>query len=110
MSVTTIHQPVASAKAVTVQHDFLNATPDGAKLFSVRAGIPLTAAFEQLTLFIANAQSVAEEVCVSVSAGESPQGHHATVFLLEMADALVQAMHSGLIEHEKAAAGHRWGH
>lgn len=101
MSVTTIHQPVASTKAVTTQYDFWNATPDGEKLFSVRGGIPLGAAFDQLSLLLASSQSAVEEVRVAVSADEVPQSQWAASHMLEFSYALVQAMHQGFIEHEK---------
>ena len=101
MSVTTIHQPVASPKAVTVQHDFWNATPDGDKLFSVRGGIPLGDAFDQLSLLLSASQSAVEEARVAISAGEVPQSHWAASHMLEFSYALVQSMHQGVIDHEK---------
>jgi hypothetical protein len=104
MSDTTIHQSVASPKAVTMQYDFLNATPDGEKLFSVRGGVPLRDAFDQLSLLLSQSKSVVEDVCTVVSAGDEPCAHWAASQLLEFTYALVQSMHNGLIEHEKATA------
>lgn len=101
MNTVPIRPPLANGKPVTVQHDFLNATADGEKLFSVRGGIPLSDAFEQLSLLLAQGQSVVDEVCVSVSAGEIPNAPHAASQLLEFTYALVQSMHGGLIEFER---------
>ena len=101
MTVTTIHQSAPSPKAVTVQHDFWNATPDGDKLFSVRGGIPLGDAFDQLSLLIATSQSAIEAARLAVSTEDVPQGHWAATHLLEFSYALVQSMHQGVIDHEK---------
>ena len=93
--------PTQCPGAVTSQYDFFNTTSDGDKLFSVRGGIPLRDAFNQLSLLIAQSQSVVDDVCTSVSAEEVPQSQGAASHLLEFTYALAQAMHGGLIEHEK---------
>lgn len=82
----------------------MSATAEGEYLFSVRGGIPLTDAFEQLSLLLAQAKAVvAEAGCEeSVLSLELP---HAGARLLDFSHALVDAMHSGLIEHEKTIAG-----
>lgn len=87
----------ANLRAVTKQYDFFNATPDGDKLFSVRGGIPLDSAFDQLAVFIASAQSVVESAGIDES---TPKW--AASQLLDVAYALTHAMHNGLMEHEKA--------
>jgi hypothetical protein len=101
MNATTIHKPVASPQAVTVQSDFWNATPNADKLFSVRGGIPLSDAFDQLSLLLAASKSAVDDVCTTVSQDAVPQSQWAASHMLEFSYALVQAMHSGLIEHEK---------
>lgn len=101
MSVTPLHPLVTRPNAATVQYDFWNATPDGDKLFSVRGGIPLGDAFDQLSLLIAASQSAVEEARVSISAGEVPQSHWAASHMLEFSYALVQSMHQGVMNHEK---------
>lgn len=88
--------------AVTKQRDFCNVTSDGANLFSVRGGIPLSDAFNQLTVYLSSAQSVIETV--AVSADEKAGANWAASQLLDVSYALVQAMHDGLIEHEKGGA------
>lgn len=88
--------------AVTAQYDFYPATPKGEKLFSVRAGVPLPDAFNELSLLLSQSQSVIEEVCTAVSAGEAPQAHWAASRLLDFTYALVQSMHGGLVEHERS--------
>jgi hypothetical protein len=101
MSDTTINQSEASPKPVTVQHDFWSATTSGDKLFSVRGGIPLGDAFDQLSLLIATSQSAIEAARLAASSEDVPQGHWAATHLLEFSYALVQSMHQGVIDHEK---------
>lgn len=91
-------------RAVTQQFDFLNATPDGECLFSVRGGIPLTHAFDQLSLLLAQGQAVVEAVCEVSTTEDIPEAPRAAVRLLDFSYALVQAMHNGLIEHENTTA------
>ncbi len=86
--------PNTAPGAVTAQHDFFNATHDGDKLFSVRGGVPLSEAFEQLTLLLSASQSCME--------GEDMPAQWAGVHLMDFSLALVQSMHHGLIEHERA--------
>ena len=93
--------PNTASGAVTAQYDFFNATPDGDKLFSVRSGVPLRDAFNELSLLVSQSQSVIDEVCMSVSAGEVPQAQWAASRLLEFTHALVQSMHDGLSEFER---------
>lgn len=89
-----------ATKAVTKQYDFLNATPDGDKLFSVRGGIPLANAFDQLSVYLSAVQSVVEEVAKSDD--ENTSANWAASQMIEFTQALVQSMHFGPMEHEKA--------
>lgn len=100
MSVQLIRHPRAPGKAVTKQYDFFNATPDGDKLFSVRGGIPLDDAFNQLSLLLAAGNSALDDACASISANEVSQAPWAAKHVLEFAYSLVQSMHEGLIKHE----------
>jgi hypothetical protein len=95
-------QNIESASgAVTTQYDFFEATLNGEKLFSVRGGVPLKDAFEQLSLLLSQSQSVVEDVCTVVSAGEVPQSPWAASKLLDFSYALVQSMHNGLTDYER---------
>lgn len=87
-------------RAVTVQYDFCNATSNCDKLFSVRGGIPLSDAFNHLSQYLSVAQSVVDLVAVSDS--EEVGTNWAASHLLAFAHALVQSMHYGVAEHEKA--------
>jgi len=95
---------VPTPKAVTKQYDFLNTEPDGGFLFSVRGGIPLTRAFDELSLLLAQGQAVVEAVCEVSATEDVPEAPRAAVRLLDFSYALVQSMHNGLIEHENATA------
>jgi hypothetical protein len=85
-----------AAGPVTVQRDFLNATPQGDKLFSVRGGVPLGGALDQLGIMIASAISAIEG---TETAGEasSPNGCAAALQLLNLSYELVQSMHDGIL-------------
>ncbi len=91
----------AKPVAVTAPIDFLNATSNGDALFSVRGGIPLGAAFDQLSVLLAASKSAVDVVCVACSSDAKPQSQWAASHLLEFSYALVQSMHHGLINHEK---------
>lgn len=93
--------PAQVAGATTAQVDFWNATPSGQKLFSVRAGVPLGDAFDQLSLLLSVSKSLVDDVCIAVSADEQPQGHWAASHMLEFSYVLVRAMHDGLTAHER---------
>lgn len=87
--------------AVTQQHDFFNATANGDKLLSVRGGIPLAEAFNHLSVYLSAAQSVVDAVAIS---GDDASPNWAASHLMDVAYALVQSMHGGLVEHEKSTA------
>lgn len=89
-----------TVRAVTQQYDFHNATPNGEKLFSVRGGIPLSDAFNELSLYLSAVQSVIDTV--ATSGGQDACANWAASHLMEFTYALVQSMHDGLTEHEKA--------
>ena len=93
--------PNKAGNAVTAQYDFYGVGVGGEKLFSVRGGIPLGEAFNELSLLVSQSQSAIEEVCTAVSAGEEPQAHWAASKLLDFTLGLVQAMHGGLSEYER---------
>lgn len=93
---TATQTAAGAAGAVTAQYDFCNATFEGGKLFSVRAGVPLSEAFEQLGMLIASAQSAIEGAVENSVQSDAPTGERCAVTVLEFAYALTQAMHQGL--------------
>lgn len=102
MSVTTIHQPVGSPNAVTAQYDFFEATQTGEKLFSVRAGIPLRDAFDQLSTLLSSSIATVEIAATSgTNSDDVPGALWQSVHLMNFTYALVQSMQQGLIHHEK---------
>ena len=90
--------------AVTAQYDFCRANRNGDCLFAIRAGVPLSDAFDKLSLLVANASNVMESVAATASADELPCSAHAAMELLDVAYALVQAMHSGHNAFENGGA------
>ncbi len=100
-SIPTDHATLARTKPptnpaaglVTVQHDFFNATSNGDKLFSVRAGVPMSDAFDQLTILLAAAHSAVEGLAAAGNKEDGPDAHWAAVHVLDFALELTQAMH-----------------
>ena len=90
--------------AVTTQYDFCGVNRNGDCLFSVRAGVPLSDALDKLTVLIANASSVMDDVATTVNAGEIPYSARAGVELLDIAYALIQSIHLGHNEFENGGA------
>lgn len=85
-----------SAESVTEQYDFCSVNRNGDCLFSVRGGVPLGDAFNKLSLIVANASSVMDDiVAVTHTADSQPCSANAAVELLDVAYALIQAMHLG---------------
>lgn len=85
-----------AAGLVTVQRDFCNATSKGDKLFSVRAGVPMSDAFDQLTILLAAAHSAVEGLAVAGDKDDGPDAHWAAVHVLSFAYELAQSMHGGI--------------
>lgn len=102
MTATTIPQPVASPNAVTTQYDFFEATQSGEKLFSVRGGIPLRDAFDQLSVLLsASMASVEFAATEGNNSNVVPSALWQSVHLMNFTFALVQSMQQGVIDHEK---------
>ena len=102
MIATPMQDATSCAGAVTAQYDFCPATPDGEKLFSVRAGIPLHDAFNQLTLLLGSSIASVEVAATECANSDAVPGVlWQSVHLLNVTNALVQSMHQGVINHEK---------
>lgn len=89
-------------KAVTVQHDFWSATSGGDKLFSVRGGINLTDAFNELSFLLCSVKAVME-VAGEASDIENNDACRAASQMVDFVSGLCEAMHGGLIDHEESA-------
>ena len=81
-------------EAVTAAYDFCNTTSDGDCLFSIRAGVPISQAFDRLSLLIRAARDAVQ--------GEAERGIHdgpdskwSAATCLDIAEALAQSMHQG---------------
>lgn len=90
------------AGAVTVQHDFHSVSANGDKLFSVRAGIPLSDAFDQLSLLVNSAGATVEVLASECKDSENiPGALWQSVHLLNFSQALIQSIHDGHNAHTK---------
>lgn len=95
-------QTIDNSIAVTAQYDFCNATSKGEKLFSVRAGIPLNDAFEQLSMLLGSSiESINLLASPDVNSDDVGPALWTSIHLLEFTHALVQSMHDGNIAHIK---------
>lgn len=91
-AVTTIHATTAE-EAVTVAMDS-GRNP----IFSVRGGVPLSDAFDQLSLQLAAATEAVEATAAQQEDGE-PNGTWSAIHNLHALGDLVQSMHSGYVRH-----------
>jgi hypothetical protein len=89
-----------SQRAVTKHYDFCKVGSDGELLFSVKGGVPLIRALDQLSVFLDATQRVVE--AVAQIDDDDAGANWAASHMLDFSKALVQAMHNGLIEHERA--------
>ncbi len=96
-------QPQApDAGAVTAQYDFWQADAAGNKLFSVRAGVPMVHAFDQLSCLVSSSIAAVEAMATDGVEPESiPGALWQSVQQLNLAYALIQSMHGGQIAHLK---------
>lgn len=81
--------------AVTAQYDFCPATSKGENLFSVRAGIPLSDAFDQLSSLMSSSIASIETLAHEEDTDATPGALWQSVHLMNFAYALVQSMHKG---------------
>lgn len=102
MSNTQIHSRPAGA--VTAQHDFCRVSHQGEMLFTVREGVPLCDAFDQLTTLLTAAQAVVEALATIKGDSDVPESHLAAVHVLSFANALVQGMQQGHNEYARGEA------
>lgn len=88
----SISLPVA---AVTANYNFCSATSQGEKLFSVRAGIPVSAALDQLSALMSSSIASIEALASEEDTEAIPGALWQSVHLMNFAYALVQSIHAG---------------
>ena len=92
----------APAGPVTAQYDFHHATINGENLFSVRAGIPLSDALDQLSSLVSSSIASIEFMATeSIDSGDIQGSLWQSVHLLNFAYALIQSIHGGHFAHAK---------
>lgn len=84
-----------AAGAVTAQYDFCPITSEGENLFSVRAGIPLNDAFNQLSMLLTSSVESIELLACEEEVDSIPNALWQSAHLLSFSLALVQAIHQG---------------
>lgn len=93
MNTQSITSPAAGA--VTAQYDFCPATSEGENLFSVRAGIPLSDALDQLSLLLSSSIASIETLASEKDTVAIPGALWQSVHLLNSCYALVRSIHQG---------------
>lgn len=88
-----------TSQAVTAQYDFLPCTESGDPLFSVRAGIPLDDALDQLSLMFGSTVDAVELLTSEKETQNIPGALRSSVHMMSAQYALIQAIHNGLIQH-----------
>lgn len=92
----------ATTEAVTAQYDFHPASANGDKLFSVRAGIPLSDAFTELSVLVSSSIATIDVMaCESKDSEGIPGALWQSVHLLNFSYALIQSMHGGHNAHTR---------
>lgn len=89
---------------VTARHEVGFFKANGKALFSVNEGIPMSDAFNQLSILLSSAQEAVEALAVASDDAEDVRetdAHWAPAHLLTFAYALVQSMHTGHLEGQK---------
>ena len=98
------------AGAVTVQHDFCSTGINGKgekaqDLFSVRAGVPLSDAFDQLSSLVSASICTLDNLACQCNDAEGvPGALWQSVHLLNFSQALIQSIHGGHMAHTKGQA------
>lgn len=90
-------QPITSpaAGAVTAQYDFFPTASEDENLFSVRAGIPLSDALDQLSSLLSSSIASVETLASEKDTDAVPGALWQSVHLMNFAYALVQSIHGG---------------
>lgn len=83
---------------VTARRDVRFFDSNSKAIFSVNEGIPLGAAFDQLTVLLSSAHAVVEALAMAAEDSTECGAYWAPAHLLTFANALVEAMHTGHLE------------
>lgn len=99
---TDLPQPSANtAGAVTKQYDFMPANAQGNNLFSVRGGVPLSDAFDQLSVLMSSTMGALNQLACDDDTDGIPAALWQSIHVMEFTFALVQSMHQGLPPHDR---------
>lgn len=90
-----------NAGPVTARHEVDFFTPNGQALFSVNEGVPMSDAFDQLSVLLSSARVAVEAQATSGGDTDETTAHWAPAHVLTFAYALVQSMHMGYTEGQK---------
>lgn len=98
-------QPTQPAGAVTAQYDFCNVNPEGKMLFSVRGGIPLGDAFNQLSVLMGSTMGALDQIACDQDAESAHGALWQSIHMMELSFAVVQAMHGGFVAYAAKTGG-----
>lgn len=88
---------------VTARHEVDFFTANGKALFSVNEGVPMSDAFDKLSILLSSAQEAVEALATSSEDATETGTHWVPAHLLTFAYALVQSMHNGYMQGEEMA-------
>lgn len=97
MKATQSKKPVVGP--VTAQYDFCPMDGDGQKLLSVRAGIPLNRALDQLSMMMGSTIDAVEVLAEEKDVDRIPGSLWQAVHFMKITHALVESMNRGCIEY-----------
>lgn len=103
MAKNTTQTKVATSEAVTVHHDFHPVGDGSEKLFSVRAGIPLSDAFNELSVLVSSSIASIDLIACECEQDTDgiPRALWNSIHLLNFSYALIQSIHGGHHDHAK---------
>lgn len=94
-----MEKPTSASRLVTAQYDFGKVSFDGENLFSMRGGVPMNEAFNELSVLLSAVQGVVN--ALEDADGECVDASYAASRLIDLSQALLQSMHSGFAKYEK---------
>jgi hypothetical protein len=93
-----------ASQAVTAQYDFCKIGDDSLPLFSVRAGVPLALALEQLSALHSSTHAAIELMACEKDVDSIPGALWQAAHLMDFQFALIQAIQNGLFAHGNATS------
>lgn len=101
MQTDTPKTTICAAGLVTKQYDFMPTNGPSENLFSVRGGVPLSDAFNQLSVLMSSTMGALNQLALDDDTDGIPAALWQSIHVMEFTFALVQSMHQGIPPHDR---------